>query len=369
GVFDLAGAVALVAARGRLLQDLPDGAMVAVPRSERHVQELLRPGLAIAAVNGPEQCVVSGPRTEIDRFLEALRDREIDARMLRISAAAHSVLVDRALPRFRATVAALGRRAPAIPMVSDHTGTWLTGEQATDPGYWAAHLRGTVRFSSALDTLLGEDAPWIVLEVGPGRTLATLTRQHPAHQARHLVLTSLPHATADEPELPHLLDAAGRLWLTGQELAWAHLHDGEAPRRVPLPTYPFQRMRFRVDPDPAIPVTIEPVPETGGDDERDTGHVAPSTATERAVAGAFEAILGVPRAGAGDSFLDLGGDSLIAAQLTAWIRRTYRLPVAIRAIFKHPTVASLARLIDAGLAAGEPPAATAPTAQEIHRVR
>jgi acyl transferase domain-containing protein len=373
GVFDLRDAVALVAARGRLLQDLPDGGMIAVPLPERHVRELLRPGLAIAAVNAPEQCVVSGARAEVDRLLVALRDREIDARALRISAAAHSVLVEPAIARFRAAVAALSRREPALPIVSDHSGTWLTGAQATDPGYWAAHLRGTVRFADALATLLGSGEPWTLLEVGPGRTLATLAKQHPAHTSRHTVLTSLPHAAAEQPEYPHVLDAAGRLWLTGHDLDWAHLHDGEAPRRVPLPGYPFQRMRYRVDPDPSVPVIIEPLSQDAGAGDPDDAYVAPRTATEQAVAGAFAAILGVIRAGANDSFLDLGGDSLIAAQLTAWIRRTYQLPIAIRAVFKTPTVAGLAGVIDAGLASGAPPGASSPAlaeppAKEITRV-
>ena len=376
GVFELPDAVALVAARGRLLQDLPDGAMIAVPLPERHVRELLGPGLAIAAVNGPQQCVVSGPRAAVDALLGTLRAREVDARVLRISAAAHSVLVEPVIARFRAAVTALERREPALPMVSDHSGAWLTGEQATDPGYWAAHLRGTVRFSDALATLLGDGAPWVLLEVGPGRTLATLAQQHPDFAGRHAALTSLPHATAEAPEYPHLLDAAGRLWLAGHELEWAHLHDGETPRRVPLPTYPFQRMRYRVDPDPAVPVAIEPPPADASQTELDDAYVAPRTATEHAVAGSFVAILGVPRAGAHDSFLDLGGDSLIAAQLTAWIRRTYELSIPIRALFKTPTVAELARWIDAGLASGEPLAAPTPPpsapdeppAKEIDRV-
>ena len=379
GVFELSEAVALVAARGRLLQDLPDGGMIAVPLAERHVREWLRPGLTIAAVNGPEQCVVSGHRAEIDGLLGALRDREIDARALRISAAAHSVLVEPALPRFRAAVAALRPREPAIPVVSDHSGTWLTGEQATSPAYWADHLRGTVRFADALATLLTGEQPWTLLEIGPGRTLATLAKQHPTYASRHTTLTSLPHAAEEAPEYPHLLDAAGRLWLTGHELTWAHLHDGESPRRVPLPTYPFQRMRYRIDPDPAVPVTIEPLPEragASGADELDDPYVALRTTTEQAVAGAFEAILGVHRAGATDHFLDLGCDSVTAAQLTAWIRRTYQLPITIRALFKTPTVAELARVLDAGLASGEPPATATrppaapdePPAKEIDRV-
>lgn len=364
GVFDLADAIALVAARGKLLEGLPEGAMVAIPLPEQRVRSMIGPALTIAAINGPEQCVVSGPRINLDAFLALLRDREVDARVLRISAAAHSILVEPITAQFRSAVAQLKTRAPTLPILSDHSGGWLTPEQATDPGYWTAHLRGTVRFSDALATLLGSQQPSTILEVGPGRTLATLVKQHPLHSERQVVLTSLPHATTAEPEYRHLLDAAGRIWLTGHELQWESLHEGETPRRVPLPTYPFQRMRYHVDPDRSIAVSITAL-EPDLADAADHEYLAPQTATEKAVARAFEKILGVPRVGLHDSFLDLGGDSLIAAQLTSWIRQSYQLAIAIRVVFKTPTVAGLARAIDAGLTKPEPTAAGLPAAPPV----
>jgi acyl transferase domain-containing protein len=348
GVFELPDAVALVAARGRLLEDLPPGAMAAVPLPEPELRDLLAPGLAVAAVNGPDQCVVSGPEHAVARLVEDLEARGIEVRRLRISAAAHSVLVDPVVARFQDSVAALRLHPPSVPVLSDHTGTWLTDDQARDPAYWAAHLRGTVRFGAVLGELLGGHT---LLEVGPGRTLTSLARRHPAHRPDSLLLTSLPHATEDEPEAAHLLTAAGRLWQTGHDLDWSGLNDGERHRRVPLPTTAFQRLRFRVDADPAVPLAIEPVLEdTWNDEDGADAHVEPRGPIEQAVAAAFEQTLGAVRVGATDSFLGLGGDSLIAARLTAWIRREYGLRITVREVFKSPTVEALAGLIGSSAA-------------------
>ena len=346
GVFDLPDAVALVAARGRLLEGLAPGAMVAVSLPEAELRDLLEPGLDIAAVNGPDQCVVSGPKDGTARLAAALAGRGVEVRRLHISAGAHSSLVDPVVEVFADRVAQLRLDPPSLPMLSDHTGGWLTAEQACDPAYWAAHLRAPVRFSDVLAELLDGTVRHALVEVGPGRTLTSLARRHPAHRPDDLLVTSLPHASEDEPEAAHLLQAAGRLWLAGCELDWSGLNDGERHRRVPLPTTAFQRLRLRIDPDPAVPVSISPA-EPAADDDSDDDYVEPRGAVQQAVAGAFEQILGAGGVGARDSFLDLGGDSLIAARLTAWIRREYGVPVTVREIFATPTVEALAGRIEA----------------------
>ncbi|HEV2342592.1 MAG TPA: type I polyketide synthase [Actinocrinis sp.] len=355
GIFDLPDAVALVAARGRLLQDLPPGAMIAVTLPEAEVRGILAPGLSVAAVNGPDQCVVSGPQDAVARLAESLEQHGVEVRRLHITAAAHSALVDSAVPAFNDAVAALRLNPPTLPVVSDHTGTWLSAHEACDPAYWAAHLRGTVRFGEALGTLLAGGERHALVEVGPGGTLVSLARRHPAYARTDLLLTSLPHAAADEPEHARLLDTAGQIWSSGHDLDWEALNEGERHRRVPLPTYPFQRLRFRVDPDPTVPVAIEPVAPRDADDEDDE-YTPPRGATERAVAAAFERVLGTTRVGARDSFLDLGGDSLIAARLTAWIRAEYGVAATVRQVFKTPVVEALAALIETHAAAGTPSA-------------
>ena len=289
------------------------------------------------------------PRDAVARLADTLEPRGVEVRRLRISAAAHSVLVDPVIASFEDRAGALRLHPPSVPVLSDHTGTWLTDDQARDPGYWAAHLRGTVRFGAALDELLGGAARHALLEVGPGRALTSLARRHRAYPPAGLLLTSLPHATEDEPEAAHLLHAAGRLWQSGRDLDWSGLNDGERHRRVPLPTTAFQRLRFRVDADPAVPIAIESAaPPDAHDTEDDAdAYVKPRGATEQAVAAAFERTLGTVRVGAADSFLSLGGDSLIAARLTAWIRSEYGARITIREVFTSPTVEALAGLIDA----------------------
>lgn len=343
GVFDLPDAVRLVALRGRLLEDLPPGSMIAVPLPEADLLDLLGDELAVAAVNAPDQCVVSGPADAVERFEKLLATRDVEVRRLHISAAAHSTLVDAVRPDFHAAVAAMRLNPPSLPVISDHTGAMLTAEQAADPAYWADHLRGTVRFAAAIEVALA-DPDATVLEVGPGRTLTTLAARHPAHGPGHTCVASLPHAADPRPEPAHLLEAAGRLWVAGHELDWAGVHDGEQRHRVPLPGYPFQRLRFRVDPDPAVPIRIEPVDRALDENPADD-YEPPRTEIEREIAGRFEHILGVERVGLHHNFLRLGGDSLIAAQLAAWIRTSYQVPLSVRTIFTSPTVAGLAGLV------------------------
>jgi len=128
GVFSLDDALALVVARGRLMQALPPGAMLAVPLTERDLQALLIEGVSIAAINGPELCVVSGPVHAIESFEQRLTDRGITGRRLHTSHAFHSAMMDPVLDAFREEVERVERRPPAVPFISNVTGTWITAE-------------------------------------------------------------------------------------------------------------------------------------------------------------------------------------------------------------------------------------------------
>ena len=149
------------------------------------------------------------------------------------------------LPEFHAFVRRLDLRAPTIPVASNLTGTWMTEADATDPDYWVRHLRQTVRFADGLRTLI-EPGTSVLLEVGPGRTLATLARQQGGTPP--VVLTSMPHPDEPVNDGAHMLSAFGRLWIAGVAVDWARLHEGESRRRVALPTYPFERERHWIDP-------------------------------------------------------------------------------------------------------------------------
>ncbi len=177
GVFSLEDALALVAERGRLMQALPAGAMLAVPLPEAEIAPLLGPELSLAAVNGPARTVVSGPEAAIAALEAELASRGTAGRRLHTSHAFHSASMDAILAPFAERVRATRRNAPDLPFVSNLTGTWITREEAVDPGYWARHLRGAVRFA---DGLADADRPTpnaVLLEVGPGQTLASFARQ------------------------------------------------------------------------------------------------------------------------------------------------------------------------------------------------
>jgi acyl transferase domain-containing protein/acyl carrier protein len=247
GVMSLEDALALVAERGRLMQSVPPGAMLAVPLAESALKPYLVPGIDLASVNAPSACVVAGPSEAIAAFEKALGERGVAARALHTSHAFHSAMMDPVLDAFRARVAAVPLTAPRLRFVSNVTGTWITDAQATDPEYWVRHLRGTVRFSEGVKTLLAEDSQPVLLEVGPGSTLTSLARQHVTGTLVPVAVPSLRQPRETQPDRAFLLRALGRLWLSGVAIDWARVHAGETRRRVALPTYPFERQRHWIE--------------------------------------------------------------------------------------------------------------------------
>lgn len=254
GVMSLADALAVVAARGRLMGALPGGSMLSLPLSEADVRARLRgyPALALATINAPALCVVAGPHETIDGLERQLTAEGVAARRLHTSQAFHSAMMDPILSPFTEILRRVKLNAPQIPIISNVTGAWLTAEQATDPAYYAQHLRQAVRFADGVAALAAEPGR-ALLEVGPGRTLASLAKAHPTVNRERTVITSLRHpaserSSAEAEDLPFILGALGQLWLAGIVPDWAGFHAGSLRRRIPLPTYPFERQRYWVEP-------------------------------------------------------------------------------------------------------------------------
>ncbi len=245
GVFSLEDGLHLSAIRGRLMGEMPSGSMLTVAKAADTLS--LPTELALAAINGPEQCVVSGPTDAIQKFERELEKRAVPCRLLHTSHAFHSAMMDPMLESFRAELAKISLRAPKIPYLSNVTGTWITAAEATDPGYWTKHLRNTVRFSEGLGELFRDPAR-VFLEVGPGQALASLTRQHPGKPKSSKALSSMRHPQEQVSDAVFLLNTTGQLWIAGLSVNWSALHAGEKPHRVPLPTYPFERQRYWIEP-------------------------------------------------------------------------------------------------------------------------
>ncbi|MFL6289712.1 MAG: amino acid adenylation domain-containing protein, partial [Thermoanaerobaculia bacterium] len=347
GVFSLEDALRLVAARGRLMQEQPPGAMLAVPLPEAEVARLLedRGGpLALAAVNGPAACVVSGMEEDVRAFRERLGE-DVDCRRLHTSHAFHSALMDPVLEPFAELLKGIGMRPPRIPFVSNRTGTWITADEATDPAYWTGHLRGTVRFADGLATLLGPPdgrRRTALLEVGPGATLGTF-----AGRSADLVLRSLRRPREDRPDLDVLLGALGRLWLSGAEIDWAAVHAGERRRRIPLPTYPFERRRYWVEPQVELmePLPEEPVPALAA---------GPQTPLEESVARVWCELLGLDGVGLHDDFFEIGGSSLLGLQMSSRLRRALGMSLPADLLLETPTVSAMAKRLAAASADAAP---------------
>jgi phthiocerol/phenolphthiocerol synthesis type-I polyketide synthase E len=349
-VLSLEDALALVAERGRLFEELPAGAMLGVALTEAEVAPLLGDGLSLAAVNGPAHCVLSGQAAAVHRAERALTARGVECRRLQIEVAAHSEMVRPILDRFADFVATLELRAPRVPYLSNVTGTWVTEEQARDPGCWAAHLRQTVRFSENARELFAEPDR-VLLEVGPGRTLASLVGRHPDRPGAQAVVASMRHPDDARSDREVLLEALGRLWLAGARPDWSACHGGERPRRTPLPTYPFERRRYWVGPgaEPAsahrghhAELARHPRPDLG-----QVSYAAPGDELEAGIAAIWRDLFGIEELGVHDNFFELNGNSLMALRATSRVRDAFQVDLPLRSFFQAPTVADLAALVRA----------------------
>ena len=238
GALSLRDTLRIVLERTKLLARVPGG-MLRVQLPEHDALRLAGTELDIAAVNGPQECVLSGATRHIDAAIARLRDSapDVQHRVLPIDAAAHSRELEAALPAFREFLETIEMRPPASrAWISCVTGKAI---EEVSPDYWCRHLRSTVRFHQAIDTVL-QQKPCVLLEVGPGVTLTTLTTSRHEPVA---VVASLPHPSEAAAEETAWLTAVGRLWQAGVPVNLDQVDASGARNRVPLPTYPFERQK------------------------------------------------------------------------------------------------------------------------------
>jgi acyl transferase domain-containing protein len=228
---------------------------------------------------------------------------------------------------------------PAIPCLCHLTGTWMTAAQAADPAYWARQLDPGVRPTGGAGAAL-EGAGGILLEVGPGRTLKRLAGDSAAEIPPERRLSSLPDPRQGQPATASMLAALGRIWLAGWPVDWSGYWRHERRRRVELPTYPFERSRYWLE--PRRWAAGEPV------------DVTPAGDRQRVIAGIWQELLGIEAIGAEDDFFRLGGDSLAALRVLSRLERDFAVEVSLDRFFASPTVAGLAAAVDAAAADREP---------------
>ena len=257
GVFSLEDALAIVALRGRLIYDLPAGTMLAVSIAADKLA--LNASLSIAAVNSPGLTVVSGPAEQIAELERSLSQQSVTCRRLHTSHAFHSAMMDPVLGEFENRLGSFPLHAPRRRYLSNVSGTWITPEEATDPAYWARHIRQTVRFADCLAEL-SRDTNHILVETGPGNALTSLALAQGGSTTK--AYQTLPHPRETVSDLQMAFRTLGQLWTAGAEIDWTKLHAEGSVRRVSLPTYPFEHQRFWIEPDRVQPLAaLTPPPD------------------------------------------------------------------------------------------------------------
>jgi len=386
GVMQLADAARLVARRGALMQALAPGAMLSVRLPAADLQPRLGDRLSLAAENAPNACVAAGPADAIAQLSRQLDAEGIAARLLQTSHAFHSAMMDAAVLPFEALVRDVVLNVPTLPIYSTLTGQRLRDSEATDPHYWARHLRETVRFSAAAHSASADHLQAVFIEVGPRQTLATMVRQHtrPALPVASTAsragiagrfgtpTSSTLQAVAllndnplDEPGAWRL--AMGRLWTQGVELYLPRLDLRARKLRVRLPTSPFERTRCWVDIVPAVPparpladrpadppsVLVAP-PVTFSEPTMPAAAFPLVESSRRATLSSrlrdlFEEISGVDMADADGqiSFVELGLDSLTLTQVATQVKRKFKVDLSFRQVMQsYRSFDALAEFLD-----------------------
>jgi acyl transferase domain-containing protein/acyl carrier protein len=248
GVFSIHDAVSLLIARCRLMEALPPGAMMVVGLSERAARLYAGESLSVAAVNGASQCVLAGDEAAVQALRKRLEREGISCRQLNNSYALHSKLVEPILEQFGEVARRCAFQPPKIPFISSVSGTWITDEEATSADYWIRQLRETVQFAKGVEELWrGGERIW--LEVGPGQTLSQLVRSNQKVTGQEVIEGLSPEQ--EEMGRVGMLEKVARVWVKGVKVDWARLYERENRRRVPLPTYPFERRRYWLEPKKA----------------------------------------------------------------------------------------------------------------------
>jgi len=364
-VLALPDALALVAARGRLMQAQPAGSMLSVRAAASAIEPRLPDGIGLAGSNGPQLCVVSGPVDAVAEFQKVLESEGIPCRLLQTSHAFHSAMMDPVVEPFAALVAKVRLSPPRLRFISSVTGTWITTAEACDPRYWARHLRAPVRFAEGVTTLWS-DPSRVLLEVGPRATATTMARQAMKDPARQCAVATLADEPGRDADWTSVLRAMGRLWSSGVDIDWEALHAGARRRVLSLPAYPFERVRHWVEPAArpagqfAARIQVDDQPEVAAaePETRPAAGASPRQGLRDELRAIIEGTSGLSL-GESESmtFLDAGLDSLLLTQLAFTLQRKFRVELSFRQLLDG--LSSLGPLADF-IAARIAPAQEAP---------
>ncbi|WP_282119265.1 non-ribosomal peptide synthetase/type I polyketide synthase [Ruegeria atlantica] len=367
-VMDFETGLSIIAKRGQLMQDQPGGAMLSVRAPLNELETLLDGTVDIAACNAPRLNVLAGEFDAIAAVEERLKAADIPCSRLHTSHAFHSRMMDPVCDALKTAIADSSLRPTKIPYVSCVTGDWVTDGECTDPAYWANQARAAVNFGVAVSKLT-EDEPIALLEVGAGNTLSAFGAQTLPRDASVAIVQSLPDHTRPITDEVAMVTAMGRLWGCGVPVDWDKLGQ-RGNRRVPLPTYPFQRKLHWVDaPEPSNvepqnavaaqpPIPVNSVASVSEMSTMSNSTLAKPVDRKPRLTDEFLAILSdvsgedLGPEDASATFLELGFDSLFLGQVTQRLTANYGVDLTFRQLLaNYPTTAAVVDYLDESMPA------------------
>jgi glutamate-1-semialdehyde aminotransferase/acyl carrier protein len=352
GIFTLKDALHLIAIRGRLVSQLPEGSMLSVRLAVDKLKNIIPDTLSIAAINSNLLCVVAGENHKVKEFAASLDVLEIANKLLSTSHAFHSAMMNPILELFEAEVKKITLSKPNLPIISSVTGLKLTDDEATSSKYWSDHLRNTVKFAAAATSLLELHNP-IFLEMGPGQTLITLTKQQGAGKVIP-AFTSLMQCKEQENEYAIILNSLGELWLKGIEPDWDAFYKKQIRQKIELPSYVFDRKLCWINPPNYPEQKSSPILKEEQNSISNLNENKPMRKTTilNKISSIVNQTSGMdfPADAFSQSFLDLGLDSLSLTQLAISLKKDFKIPITFRQLneeFSSPSL--LADYLDQNL--------------------
>ncbi|HSD64458.1 MAG TPA: amino acid adenylation domain-containing protein, partial [Ignavibacteriaceae bacterium] len=371
GIFSLQDALKIISVRARLMQFQKPGSMLSVRLNEAAVKEFLNEDISLAAVNSPNLVVLSGPSELISQLSEKLSGMNVENRLLYTSHAYHSRMMEPALESFGREFRKIILNKPSMPFISSMTGTWITDEQSIDPDFWTRQIRTTVRFSEGI-LELRKKKNLVFLELGPGRALSTMASQHQFNGVKQIAITTLTQPNEKTDDKSNLLNAIGKLWISGIDIDWSALYKDKKRRKLHLPTYQFDRKSYWIEPtqkdtnkSPEVEKDITVKLKKMVKKPKVKTVIQESSLTRKEYIAdilkeVLEELSGIKKVDLDStkSFFELGFDSLFMTQVSLAFQKKFEVKITLRQLIEtSPTISAIAEFIDGKLPVGkfEPP--------------
>jgi len=372
GVFSLKEALRIIVTRGKLLAKAPEGAMWSIPLTKEELIPLLDNNVSIAIDNG-SSCIVAGSIPAVSAFVEKMKQKKIMGMPVSNTTAIHSRMMEPLLQEFTETLRIVAFRPPKIPYISNLTGKWVGVKEVVTPDYWTAHLSNTVCFADGIN-LLSQKSDSIFIEIGPGRSLVNMVKRFVDDKKGQKVVNLIKSHQEKVSDNFYLFNKLGYLWLYGVNIDWFAFNVHKKRRRLPLPSYPFERKRYWIETtlvkifsDLAQGIKPKDSSKTNGDQamglkpttgeislapgevgldvllrsELSALYVPPKTGFEKIMVDIWQRFFGTGPIGIQDDFFELGGDSLKATNISAIIRKELNMEIPVIEFFNCQTIEML----------------------------